>query len=79
MNGELLDRVRAERVRSDARYGPAQERGYTPHQWVAALVEEVGEVARTLNKEEGKGRLIEELIQVAGVAMAAVTALEGNE
>lgn len=70
-----LAELHAERLRSDKKYGPARERGYTPQDWLAVLMEEVGEVARALTKNQGRNHLIDELIQVAGVAMAAAEAL----
>lgn len=78
VRADLFDRVLRERARSDARYGPARERGYTPHDWLAALTEETGEVARAISKAESRERVIEELAQVAGVALAAIEALEAD-
>lgn len=45
------------------------------HIWLAALVEEVGEVARCVHDGEPDGRLLEELAQLAGVAVGRMEAL----
>lgn len=72
-----LDAVRAESARAHAKHSavgagrsifdPAMPRGEKMY----ALVEEVGEVARALTKDAGLGQahLVEELIQVANVAL----------
>lgn len=74
-----LARLRAERARADRRYGRARDRGYSAQDWLTALVGEVGEVARAIDKAEGRDRAIEELVQVAGVALAAVEALGAED
>jgi NTP pyrophosphatase (non-canonical NTP hydrolase) len=43
--------------------------------WLTALIEEVGEVARAI-QDEGNTEYMAELIQVAGVAVAAVVDLQ---
>lgn len=66
-----LDLVAAERQRQDVKWGRSP--GHWPNGSgvkLAVLVEEVGEVARALLEEEGDERLLEELVQVAAVAVA---------
>lgn len=66
-----LDLVAAERQRQDVKWGRSP--GHWPNGSgvkLAVLVEEVGEVARALLEEEGDERLLEELVQVATVAVA---------
>lgn len=43
--------------------------------FLAVLVEEVGEVARAINDEEGAERLVQELVQVAAVCVARLELL----
>ncbi len=82
---ELVDEVRAERLRQDQKWG---EQAFVPEVWLSILIEEVGEVARVINE----GRLTmkdgwpvkevqiedyrEEMVQVAAVALAAVESLD---
>lgn len=67
----VIDQVLAERERQDARHGAPRERGITPHEWLAILVEEVGEVARDVHEKRDPTA---ELVQVAAVALAMIEA-----
>lgn len=73
----VLKDVRAEREKQIKKWG-TQDHG--PHQWIAILAEETGEVAKEVaearigNWDPAKYR--EELIQVAAVAVAAVQVLD---
>jgi len=66
-----IDAVLAERERQDAAHGAPGERGITLHEWLAILVEEVGEVAKDVH--EGRDPT-GELVQVAAVAIAVIEA-----
>lgn len=80
---KVLDDVRAERARQNARWG---EQNHAPAVWIAILTEEVGEAAREAlaltfgEMDEGTGAVLNrwraELIQCAAVAVAAVEALD---
>ena len=76
---EILEEVRQERIRQDARFG--WPRKHSPEWWFVILGEEFGEVARDVCErafEEGRYRdnMREELIQVAAVAIAAIEDLD---
>lgn len=64
--------IAAERGRQDAKYG-AHVVGYRYTQWIAALTEEVGEVARECFRVEANDaherELTAELVQVAALAL----------
>jgi len=65
----MLDEVRKERTRQREKFGTQH---LTPTQFLAVLVEEVGEVARAICDGDGYNYQ-DELIQVAAVAIAAVS------
>ena len=71
MTESALDLVRAERKRQDARWGAEEQAG--DGVMLAVLGEEFGEVCRAMNdlwpNSPDKGQLLEELIQVAAVAI----------
>lgn len=77
---DVYDEIRAERARQVTLWGV---QNHSPHQWLAILTEEVGEVS----KEVADARVGEfdmanyrvELIQTAAVAVAAVEALDRLE
>lgn len=79
LHGEdsVLDRVRQERERQDAKWG---EQNHDPFLWLTILTEEVGEAAQAALKARFSGQSIDayrdELIQVAAVAVAAMESLE---
>jgi hypothetical protein len=62
--------VIAERQAQAEKWG--EDGNKTLSRWVSILAEEVGEVAKVDNKGESTVRGIEELVQVAAVAVAAV-------
>jgi NTP pyrophosphatase (non-canonical NTP hydrolase) len=63
---EVLFEVEKERARQDKLWG--SQRDFTTHQWLAILMEEVGEVARAALSHD-RDNWYEELIQVAAVAV----------
>ena len=65
----ILANIIRERERQDDLWGKATERDYTPEKWLAVLVEEVGEVAKSI-QDGSVENLKEELTQVAAVAIA---------
>jgi NTP pyrophosphatase (non-canonical NTP hydrolase) len=74
MSAKVLVDVLMERVRQDDAHGAPRLRGYQNSEWLAVLVEEVGEVARAIQVGDMRN-LREELVQVAAVAVAFVEAL----
>jgi hypothetical protein len=70
----VLEDVSNERVRADRVHG-SMPRHKSKEYWLTALIEEVGEVARAI-QDEGNTEYMAELIQVAGVAVAAVVDLQ---
>lgn len=62
--------IEDERLRQDERWGP-MPRDLTPEEWLAILVEEVGEVAKAIVDGASWAEYRRELIQVAAVAAAA--------
>lgn len=77
-----LDAVQAEAISAYAKHGSMSLLNpNTPvHLKLAALMEEVGEVAHelTYDVEDNKDKLVKELLQVAAVALSWVECLEGN-
>lgn len=79
----VLSEVAAERVRQDAKWG---EQNHEPTEYLAILVEEVGEAAREAvevrfglpgrHRLRHRAMLRSELIQVAAVAVAMVEAID---
>jgi NTP pyrophosphatase (non-canonical NTP hydrolase) len=62
----ILDRIRAERDRQDAKWGI---RVHTPYGWLLILQEEIGEVAKAL-LEGAADEAFDELVQCAAVIVA---------
>jgi NTP pyrophosphatase (non-canonical NTP hydrolase) len=73
-----LGYVLEERYRQDARHGPVSVRRLSPTQWLAILVEEVGEAAEAMQHENYVG-MENELVQVAAVAVAMIEAFNTGE
>lgn len=77
-----LDAVQAESLRAHLKHGPMSL--LNPDMpWplkLAALVEEVGEVAHELTYDQGAEptKLVKELLQVASVALTWVESIEGR-
>lgn len=76
--GDVFTAIHHARVTQDRRRG--RKSGVTgwvenPYDGLAVLVEEVGEVARALNDQEGDSRLEEELLDVAQVVVAWLESL----
>jgi NTP pyrophosphatase (non-canonical NTP hydrolase) len=92
MSSKVLDLVKTERKRQDAKWG---KQNHTPQVWLTILAEEFGEVAKEVcdynfmpsstpdhlgfAKLEIAKRIKEELIQTAAVAVAMIESLERNE
>lgn len=75
--------VLGERVRQDAKWG---EQNHDPFAWIAILVEEVGEFAQAALECGGLqragpaiGRMREEAVQVAAVALAIVECIDRSK
>lgn len=75
---EIIERVHAERLRQDDKWGFPQKNSLP--EWGVILAEEVGEVMTEINESHFRQRphhdLITELIQVAAVAISIVEHLE---
>jgi len=83
---KILDEIKAERARQDAKWGPQKHK---PYEWCMILGEEVGEVNRValelyfdkfypytkLTKEDYK----KELIQVAAVCVHMIECIDDNK
>lgn len=67
-----LTAVNAERDRQEAKWG---QQNHGDHKWSDILVEEVGEVSKSLNEGDPEEHLVEELIQVAAVCVSWVEAI----
>lgn len=78
-----LDAVQAEAVRAHLKHGANSMLNPDLPWWLklAALVEEVGEVAHELTYDQSgdRDKLVKELIQVASVALTWVESLEGGQ
>lgn len=77
MNNILTSIVR-ERQRQDKLWGKPNDRDYTHERWLMVLVEEVGEVAKSIQDGEVEN-LKEELTQVAAVAIAFLETLPNEK
>lgn len=82
----VFHQIDAERERQDAKWG---EQNHRPERWVCILVEEIGEVAKSVLEnnaalhdghynlaERYTAQIREELIQVAAVAVAAIESID---
>ncbi|KKL92108.1 hypothetical protein LCGC14_1888050 [marine sediment metagenome] len=69
MMEDILQAIRDERARQDTKWG--SQRKLSPQLWLTILMEEVGEVARASLEGDPVG-YVEELVQVAAVAVAAL-------
>lgn len=65
----ILQLIREERVRQDDKFG--SQRLLSDETWLRILVEEVGEVAESINDHDEKNYPVE-LVQVAAVAVVAL-------
>ena len=65
---EILQEIRDERARQDAKWG--SQRHLPPYTWMTILMEEVGESAQAALEEDPNYEV--ELVQVAAVAVAAL-------
>lgn len=74
----VLQGIRSERDQQDAKWGKASERCQTKRQWLAILMEEVGEVAEAILEGDDENYLVE-LVQVAAVCVAALEDLAAQE
>lgn len=78
---EILQKINIERARQDAKWGYPQ-RNNLP-EWGIILGEEVGEAMQAMNevrfRNEGKEHLLEELVQVAAVAVSIIEHLTMEE
>lgn len=76
-----LGAIQAEASGAHAKHGDHSMLGerYTPHERLAILMEEVGEVAHelTYDQDGDRDKLVKELIQVAAMAATWVEHLEG--
>ena len=82
----ILKEIQEERTRQDKKWG---EQNYKPIEWIAILLEEVGEVAKEAvdfhfgNTSYTQKHLItryrKELVQVAAVAIAMIECLDRNK
>ena len=76
-----LDAIQLEATEAHAQHGDRSMlgEGYTPHERLAILMEEVGEVAHelTYDQDGDRDKLVKELIQVAAMAATWVEHLEG--
>lgn len=75
---EVLNRVSKERLRQEAKWGM---QNHSPEKWLRILLEEAGEAAKEAQnieemKELSKQFYIEEMVQVAAVAVAAIESFE---
>lgn len=84
---QVADEVQDERRKQDRKWGP---QNHTPLEWMAILVEEVGEAQKEALEYHWRGkyypddverlaRYRAELVQVAAVAVAAIESLDRNE
>ncbi len=72
----LRERMRQEQLRAEGRFAhTAADPEMSDTAFLAVLMEEVGEVARAINDEEGAERLVQELVQVAAVCVARLELL----
>lgn len=74
----VLQQIRDERARQDAKWGRATERNLPKKTWLTILMEEVGEVAEAILEEDDNNYPVE-LIQVAAVCVAALEDLAAQE
>ena len=63
----IFELIREERKRQDVKWGAG--RHLHDYEWLAILVEEVGEVAKEILERPNTTSLLSELVQVASVAV----------
>ncbi len=66
---DIVELVREERAAQDAKWGTFFY-ARSDERWLAILVEEVGEVAQSMLKEEGDEHTEVELVQIAAVVFS---------
>lgn len=69
----VLEKIRAERKRQDNKWG--EDRELDPYVWLAILVEEVGEVAKSI-LEDKPNETEKETVQVSAVGTAWLEGME---
>lgn len=84
----VYEKVHLERIRAHAKHdaadGSMERKPWDHPVWLPVLTEEVGEVARVLcedelgNEPDARARLRDELVQVAAMACAWISALDGK-
>lgn len=76
----ILDEIRRERSRQDAKWGP---QNHDPVLWHLILAEEFGEVGMALNEWHFRKASLqparEELIQTAAVCIAMIESMDRNQ
>lgn len=68
----IIDLIRLERTRQDEKHGQRLDKHDIPR----VLGEEFGEVCAAINDGEDDWRLVQELVQVAAVAVKAIETLQ---
>lgn len=74
----VLSLVREERDFQDSKWGPIHRRLHADQRWIAVLADELGEAASEV-LDGSPGRLIDELIQLAAVAVSHVETIMERE
>lgn len=74
LTSAVLSEVREERERQNETWGPPDRRGHDFATWFPILMEEVGEASQAFLQER-PADMIEELVQVAAVAVAMIEAI----
>lgn len=75
----IIVEIRGERIRQERKFGATQYEDNTAGDKLAILVEEVGEIARAMNDNEGADSLFDELVQTAAVCVAWAEAVAIGE
>lgn len=68
---KIIEKIKEERLRQDQKWG---QQDHPPGYWTIILMEEVGEVAKDVQKDNIDG-YEQEMIQVAAVALSALESL----
>ena len=71
LQDDILQLIKLERLRQDKKWGTIPTRDMTNDKWIRVIVEEIGEAAAEI-AEEDIDNLVEELVQVAAVAVAHI-------